>query len=139
AQAVDEEETEVQQAQLPPGFILPPRLRQIAFRDANPWTFHVNMRYKTGESDVSFSDLGQIRLRSALPGADQTTFPQRNYDDGAVGLDGLRANEKDANGNQTSTPGGRYTAPVSSAEDAPDGDYLAYTPGQTRYWYYQND
>jgi hypothetical protein len=125
AQTVEDEEPVVE---APPGFILPPRLRQIAYRDGNPWTFQVNARLNQGGSDVSFAGLGEVPSIRNLPGADVLDAPIRGYDDGVVNTDAPRANEKDANGNVISTPGGRYAA------GDPAGDYLSYTPGQTRSW-----
>lgn len=122
---------EAQDVEAPPGFILPPRLRQIAYRDGNPWTFRVNTRLNQGGADVSFAGLGEVASIRNLPGADVTDFPSRGYDDGFVALDSPRADEKDANGNVFSTPGGRYAALVNGVSQ---GDYLAYTPGQTRVW-----
>ncbi len=138
AQATAEPEAD-EQLKPPPGFVLPPRLRQIAFRDANPWTFHVNARYNTGKPSVDFKDVGTVPSLRTLPGADQTDYPARAYDDGYVVLDGYRENELDENDNPTSTPGGRYT--FVPDEDKPDVyyDLLAYTPGQTRTWGYLQD
>ncbi|MCC5023061.1 MAG: hypothetical protein J6386_09820 [Candidatus Synoicihabitans palmerolidicus] len=127
AQAKAETDDEIK---APPGFVLPPRLRQIAFRDAaNPWTFHVNAHYNTGDAGVDFGDLGSVPSGRNLPGADQTDVAIREYDDGGVALDGLRTTEVDANGNQTSTPGERYTFEQS---EGVFGAALAYTPGRTR-------
>lgn len=137
AQATTDDEAEPQ-IQAPPGFVLPPRLRQVAFRDANPWTFHVNARYNSGKPTVKFGDLGNVPTIRNIPGADQTTVAVREYDDGIVGLDQLRTNESDANGNQTSTPGGRYQA-ESAAGSGIFLDLLSYTPGQTRNWGYAHD
>ncbi len=140
AQATDEAETE-EAVKPPPGFVLPPRLRQIAYREANPWTFHFNARYNTGKPSVEFGGLGNMPSIHNLPGADQTDVLAREYDDGGVLLDGPRTNEVDADGNQTSTPGGRYQALPPGAADDSDVylDLLSYTPGQTRYWRYLDD
>ncbi|MCF3651906.1 hypothetical protein [Synoicihabitans lomoniglobus] len=133
AQATTEVEVpEEQTAEAPPGFVLPPRMRKVAFRDANPWTFHVNARYNSGKSSVQFGGLGEVPSIQNLPGADRTEVVVRRYDDGGVALDGLRSSEKDADGNQTSTPGGRYTTEKGES-------LLSYTPGQTRQWFYTHD
>ncbi|WP_221028808.1 hypothetical protein [Actomonas aquatica] len=134
AQATEEDETA--NVEVPPGFVLPPRLRQIAFRDANPWTFHVSARFNTGKPSIEFGNLGNVPGRQ-IPGADVTDV-SRAYDDGAVVLDGPRTNEVDDDGNQTSTPGGRYQVPVEG-QDGVYLDLLAYTPGQTRTWAYAHD
>lgn len=119
------------------GFRLPPQLRQVQYRDANPWVLHTNVRVGSADSVVSFGGLGTIDPSRAIPGADQTDFEARLYDDGRVVLDSPRGDEVDANGNQTSTPGGRYT--VNDADGDLIGDFLAYTPGQTRVWTYGRD
>ncbi len=60
----------------------------------------------------------------------------RTYDNGTVSADGPRTNEVDVNGNQTSTPGGRYQVSSTAADGTSTvvGDYLSYTPGLTRTW-----
>ncbi len=119
------------------GFRLPPQLRQIAYRDANPWVLHTNVRVGEGDSNVTFGGLGAIPFRNDVPGADQVDAPLRVYDDGAVGLDEPRADELDADGNQTSTPGGTYD--VFDDDGNLLGTFVSYTPGLTRNWAYQNE
>ena len=128
AQEVVEEEQDVE---APPGFVLPPRLRQIAYRDGNPWTFRVNSRLNQDGATVAFSGLGEVASIRNVPGADMLDEVLRGYDDGVVNTDAARANEKDANGNVFSTPGGRYTGLTDGVSQ---GDFLSYTPGQTRSW-----
>lgn len=135
AQATEEPADENVKA--PPGFVLPPRLRQIAFRDANPWTFNMNVRSTSNSTKVSFSNLGSVPSINPVAGSDQYALA-RQYDDGAVGSDAPRSNEKDANGNVTSTPGGRYQV-FSATDETIYQDLLAYTPGVTRNWTYSND
>ncbi len=127
AQTVEEEP----EVEAPPGFVLPPRLRKIAFRDGNPWTFQVNARLNQGSAEVSFGGLGEIGSLPNVPGADITDVAIRSYADGFVALDAPRSDEKDENGNVFSTPGGRYAGLLNGVSE---GDYLAYTPGQTRSW-----
>lgn len=119
------------------GFRLPPQLRRIDYRDANPWVLHANVRYSQTESAVTFGGLGGITSTRNIPGADQTDFALRQYDDGGVALDALRTSEIDADGNQTSTPGGRYE--VTNDDGDVTGEFLSFTPGQTRDWAYIND
>lgn len=119
------------------GFRLPPQLRRVDYRDANPWVLHANVRYSQTESSVSFGGLGGITSIRNIPGADQTDTAIRQYDDGGVGLDFVRTDESDADGNQTSTPGGRYE--VTNDDGDVIGDFLAYTPGQSRDWGYINE
>jgi hypothetical protein len=118
------------------GFRLPPQLRQIAYRDANPWVLHTNVRMGSADSTITFGGIGNIAPNTPIPGADQTDVAERQYDDGRVVLDSPRDNEVDEDGNQTSQPGGRY----QTNDDAGnlDGDYLSYTPGQTREWGFSN-
>lgn len=132
----EEPDPEAKAAAEAQGFRLPPQLRRVDYRDANPWVLHANVRYSQTESAVTFGGLGGIPSIRNIPGADQTDFPTRQYDDGGVALDGVRVNESDADGNQTSTPGGRYQ--VTNDDGEVVGDYLSYTPGQTREWTYTN-
>jgi hypothetical protein len=127
AQTVEEEPEVV----APAGFVLPPRLRQIAFRDGNPWTFQVNARLNQGGATVAFGGLGGIATSNNVPGADVLDANVRTYDNGYVVTDAPRADELDANGNVFSVPGGRYAGLVNGVSA---GDFLAYTPGQTRSW-----
>ena len=119
------------------GFRLPPQLRRVDYRDANPWVLHANVRYSQTESAVKFSGLGSIPSTRNIPGADQPDFALRQYDDGGVALDEPRANETDASGNQSSTLGGRYQ--VTNGDGDVVGDFISYTPGQTRDWAFLDD
>lgn len=135
-EAPDEPDPEAKAAIEAQGFRLPPQLRQVAYRDANPWVLHTNVRLNEGDSSVTFGGLGAIPFRSNVPGADLPDVPVRLYDDGAVGLDAPRDNEVDDDGNQTSPPGGRYQ--TFDEDGNVTGDFLSYTPGVTRDWAYQN-
>lgn len=138
AQEVPEEPDPVAKAKAEAqGFRLPPQLRQVDYRDANPWVLHANVRYSKTESSVSFGGLGGITSIRNVPGADQTDIVIRQYDDGGVGLDIVRTDEADADGNQTSTPGGRYE--VTNDDGDVIGNFLSYTSGQSRDWAYIND
>lgn len=104
---------------------------------------------------VKFGNLGTVpSSREIAPLSDGAVT--RTYDNGSVGVDAPRADEVDADGNQTSTPGSRYQTTVynndgtkvdngdGTTTDAGDGTYttvadsLAYTPGLTRSWSYQS-
>ncbi len=102
---------------------------------------------------VNFGNLGSIPMRPNTPAADGSG---RVYDNGVVATDSLRTDlvrgeiQRDANGNpvrdsqgnfiQTSTPGGRYqTTTTTNGNTVVNGDYLSYTPGQTRSWSYATD
>jgi hypothetical protein len=65
----------------------------------------------------------------------------RTYSNGIVVKDVLRdansgRSEVDANGVQTSTPGGRYNTFITAADGSQTlvGDFVSFTPGQTRNW-----
>ncbi|MBL9206016.1 MAG: hypothetical protein JNN01_13075 [Opitutaceae bacterium] len=122
----------------------------IEFRQVRNNAFSVGVRY-IGGADIKFGNLGSVPSAlniPALTGSAQAI----SYADGAISLDGLRDNEKDADGNQTSTPGGRYTTtairvdangePVLDEAGNPttqiSGDFLSYTAGLTRTWAYVN-
>lgn len=123
----------------------------IAYVPKNTITF--GMRILSSGTTVNFGNLGNIPIRSAAPLADGSG---RIYDNGVVATDSLRSDlvrgeiQLDSSGNpvrdsqgnfiQTSTPGGRYqtTATVNNATVV-NGDYVSYTPGQTRTWNYATD
>jgi len=119
------------------GFRIPPQLRQVAYRDANPWVLHTNVRINEGDSSVSFGGLGAIPFNVEAPGADQPDVDVRLYDDGFAALDAPRPDELDEAGNQITPPGGRYQ--TFDEEGNLTGDFLAYTPGLTREWAFGND
>lgn len=86
---------------------------------------------------VNFGNLGNVpSIQTLVPGDDATVG--RVYDNGFVGVDAPRPNEVDANGNQTSTPGGRYTTTGTGTDGTTfvNGNFLSYTPGLTRSWGY---
>jgi len=108
----------------------------------------VGFRMLSSGGQVDFKNLGSVPsgfpIIPASSGADN-----RGYNDGAVYLDSLRADEKDSDGNQTSTPGGTYRIYQTVKVDVKDadgnvtgtedvqrlmGEYLSYTPGVTRGW-----
>jgi hypothetical protein len=109
----------------------------------------VGFRVLKSDSRVDFKNLGTVESTFAIIPASEGAV-NRFYTTGQVTVDGVRAEEKDSNGNQTSTPGGRYqvfqtvTVPVldSNGNDTGTtqeiqrlyGDYLSYTPGVTREW-----
>jgi len=125
----------------------------IEYRPVRKNAFSVGMRI-IGGADVKFGNLGTIPSTLAVDPADPSAGAvTRLYADGTVLLDAPRSNEIDSNGNQTSTPGGRYYSEsqrvnedgtlMVDADGNPvmqrSGDYLAYTPGITRAWSYSSD
>lgn len=98
----------------------------------------VGFRVLDSGGRVDFGNLGGVAFESPIVPASEGAV-SRGYSNGAVLADALRANEVDANGNQTSTPGGRYqvTTPVTTEGVTVNrlvGDYVSYTPGLTRQW-----
>lgn len=101
-----------------------------------------------GGADVKFGNLGIVPFADIVAPFSAGEVDRR-YSDGVVnkdaprGLFDLRV-EVDANGVQTSTPGGRYdTGFILTAEDGTvttiiNGSALSFTPGQTRSWRYDS-
>lgn len=106
----------------------------------------IGFRMLQSGGKVNFGNLGTIGFDLEVPAQSEGRV-DRVYDNGAVRVDVLRLEEKDADGNQTTTPGGRYPlittvelkdddGNVIGTEDVQTGDLLAYTPGLTRNWGY---
>jgi hypothetical protein len=118
-------------------------------------SIRVGFRVMDG-AKVGFHNVGSIV--SEAPAALSEGAAHRGYTDGYVLKDAPRTSssdlptEVDANGNQTSTPGGRYqiTAPKVDSNGNPvlddagnprttvSFDGLSYTSGQSRYWNIQH-
>ena len=110
----------------------------------------VGFRVLTSGANVHYGNLGNVPFATTQAALSDGAV-NRTYDNGYVHSDTPRADESDADGVQTSTPGGRYivkTTVTYSVTD-PDGniignvtnqetsaDELSYTPGRTRYWSY---
>lgn len=107
----------------------------------------VGVRILSAGGQIDFGNLGE-RTADAIPGLDAGAVT-RTYDDGAVGADSLRDNEKDANGNQVELIDGRYYIYTTVTQNVVDadgnvtgteqvtkmtGNYLGYQPGVTRNW-----
>ncbi len=113
-------------------------------------TVSVGFRMLNSGGKVNFANLGSVAFDlNVRPIADGAV--DRLYDNGAVRTDGPRIDEKDANGNVITTPGGRYplistvtvnvtdaNGNVTGTQDIllQTGDFRAYTPGLTRNWGY---
>lgn len=119
------------------------RMQEIARRGEEEWMgpkskISVGFRVLNSGGTVDFKNLGAIPGRVIAPAADGAV--NRVYDNGYVLRDGARTNEVDANGNQTSTPGGRY--PIYSTVTNADGtttttqvgEGLGYEAGLSREW-----
>jgi len=123
-------------------------------------TVSIGFRMLNSGGKVAFGNLGTVQFDGEVaPITDGSV--DRVYDNGAVRADVPRLNEKDADGNVTSTPGGRYPGMTTFKENVLDadgnpvlnadgtnvtqdvvrqtGDFLAYTPGLTRNWGYGSD
>jgi len=125
----------------------------IEYRPVRNNAFSMGVRI-IGGADVKFGNLGTIPsgLLSTPPDP-SAGAGTRIYLDGSVQADGPRIEETDANNNQTTTPGGRYTIraarldaegnQVLDPEGNPifqvSGNFLAYTPGTTRSWSYSSE
>jgi hypothetical protein len=106
---------------------------QFMVRDTG-WTISVGMRASSSLAEVKFGRLGTVPAGVTV----DLTSNQRVYDNGQMLVDSARATEKDANGNVTTTPFGRYQLSLNNADGVPfvAGDFVAYTPGFTREWAY---
>lgn len=120
----------------------------------------VGFRALSSGGKVTFGHLGEVPFEIKVSPI-SAGVTDRIYDNGAVRVDAPRLDEKDANGNQTSTPGTRYavTGKVVVVKKNPDGtdvisddgtvvteevqtqvgDFIAYTPGVTRNWSYASN
>jgi hypothetical protein len=120
------------------------RAFDILSRDTSEWyvpksTISFGMRILSSGASIKFGNLGIVPFANPVAPASEGSV-DRFYSDGAVGRDAARSNEVDANGNQTSTPGGRYQTTVTDTggNTVLTGDFLSFTPGQSRNWNYRN-
>lgn len=123
-------------------------------------TVSIGFRMLNAGGKVAFGNLGSVAFDGEVAPISAGSV-DRVYDNGAVRADVPRLDEKDANGNVITTPGGRYPVlstvkvnvtdsngnPVLNADGTnvtedvllQTGDFLAYTPGRTRNWGYGSD
>lgn len=107
----------------------------------------IGFRMLSSGAKVKFTNLGSVGFGATVaPISDGAV--KRTYDNGLVDVDTLRANERDADGIQTSAPGGRYFPThtdqatttdangnvIGTVTTVIDGNFLSYTPGLTRVW-----
>ncbi len=99
--------------------------------------FSMGFRMLSSGVKVHFGKLGTVPYNS-IPAPGSDGLVARTYNNGSVSVDRARSNEQDANGNQTSQPGGRYQIGTTDASGTltTTNDLLAYTPGLTRIWSY---
>jgi hypothetical protein len=113
----------------------------------------VGFRVLSSGVNVHFGNLGNVPFNALpLPATDGAV--SRAYNNGIIRVDTPRAVELDSLGTQTSTPGGRdqtYPTTTTNVTDSagnvigtvtnttPSGDFLSYTPGQTRSWSYASN
>jgi hypothetical protein len=100
-------------------------------------TISFGYRVLSSGINVNFGNLGNVPSIQTLVTSNDLTVG-RVYDNGFVAADAARPTEVDSSGNQTSTPGGRYTTTGTRADGTTfvNGDFLSYTPGLTRAWGY---
>ena len=110
------------------------RMVALTRADSADWyvpknSLSIGFRVLSSGAKVNFSHLGAVPFSVTPAPASQGAVP-RTYNNGFVSTDLPRPNELDANGNQISPPGGRYTTAAVA------GDFLSFTPGLTRSWSY---
>jgi len=96
---------------------------------------NVGFRMLSSGGRVDFHNLGSVpSIRLIAPNSDGAVF--RQYDNGIIFTDAPRLAEKDANGKQITTPGGRYDVTTTYADGTSlvTEKLLSYTPGLTRDW-----
>jgi hypothetical protein len=115
------------------------RMAALAARNERQWQgprnkVTVAFRILDTGGTVNFNNLGSIPAGIVPPISAGNV--DRVYDNGTVHSDGLRSDEVNASGGQTSTPGGRYATytTINDGTKLQTGDYVSYTPGQTREW-----
>ena len=117
------------------------RLEALARADAEVYTpkttVTVGFRMLTSGGKVHFGNLGVVPVNTSID-SKSTAAVNRIYNNGFVDVDAARSTEMTADGIQTSTPGGRYTATATDANGNVTtlGNFLSYTPGLTRSWSY---
>lgn len=125
----------------------PPKEEELALTlPTDEWyvpknTLQFGYRVLNSGASVSFGNLGTVASIRDVAGNRATGDIARAYDTGLVAKDALRANETNADGTQSSTPGQRYQRYRTETDGSQTllVDYIAYTPGQTRFWSYQTD
>jgi hypothetical protein len=99
----------------------------------------VGFRLLSAGGRVDYGNLGTVPLNVALRPLSEGEV-SRGYNNGTVLVDGVRSNEKDADGNQiTPDANGRYqtrTTPTDGSDPTVNGDFLSYRAGRTREWSY---
>jgi len=115
------------------------RMQEIARHNEEEWQgpqnkVTVGFRVLNSGGTVNFSRLGTVPAKTVAPASEGAV--NRNYDDGYVLADAPRAEEVDANGNQISTPGGRYPIYTTLADGTKIqvGEGLGYEAGLSREW-----
>lgn len=128
------------------------RMNELLRSDGDAWReprtrISVGLRVISSGGEVEFGSLGMRVAPEVAPASAGAV--DRFYDNGAVGADQLRANEKDADGNLRPVVDGRYLIRGMVTENIVDADgnvtgtqqvekvvanLLAYKDGQTRNW-----
>lgn len=115
------------------------RMQELAKRQDEEWIgpknkTSVGFRVLNSGGTVRFGNLGSIPAKSVAPASAGAV--NRVYDNGYVLADRPRTDEVDANGNQISTPGGRYPiySTLTDGTKVQVGEGLGYEPGVSREW-----
>ena len=115
------------------------RMQEIAKHNEEEWAgpknrVSVGFRVLNSGGTVTYGHLGSVPAKFIAPASEGAV--DRNYDNGYVLADKPRPDEVDSNGNQISTPGGRYPVYVTLADGTKSqvGEGLGYEPGVSREW-----
>ena len=115
------------------------RMQEIAKYNEQEWAgpknrVNVGFRVLNTGGTVTYGNLGSIPAKFIAPASEGAV--DRIYDNGYVLADGLRLEEVDSNGNQTSPPGGRYPIYVTLTDGSKVqvGEGLGYESGYSREW-----
>src|SRR6185312_16405689 len=114
-------------------------IEQLVRTEASEWytpknSVAVGFHILTSGAKVRFGNLGTVAAKNSIAPAGLGAVVSRTYDNGYVNLDSPRTGELNANGGQTSQPGGHYYTYTVDADgnQIVATDSIAYTPGQTR-------
>jgi len=115
------------------------RMQEIAKHNEEEWAgpknrVSVGFRVLNSGGTVSYGNLGSIPAKFIAPASEGAV--SRSYDNGDVLADRPRTDEVDADGNQISTPGGRYPVyfTMTDGTKVQVGEGLGYESGYSREW-----
>lgn len=115
------------------------RMQELAKYNEQEWAgpknrANVGFRLLSSGGTISYGNLGGVPAKTVAPASEGAV--DRVYDNGYVLADQPRAEEVDADGNQISTPGGRYPiyTTLSDGTKIQVGEGLGYEVGSSREW-----